>query len=104
MSAFPETADVETSSDDYARRFAGPVGEWFLERQATTPGNLATQGFGLVALGSKCLAGEFINLLPHAPLSPNGAVAFMRGLNSLPRGADDTRHQANESNQTANHQ
>ena len=34
MSGFPETADVETSSDDYARRFAGSVGAWFLERQA----------------------------------------------------------------------
>jgi 2-polyprenyl-3-methyl-5-hydroxy-6-metoxy-1,4-benzoquinol methylase len=31
--ALPETADVETSSDDYARRFAGPVGEWFLGLQ-----------------------------------------------------------------------
>lgn len=30
---FPETADVETSSQSYADRFAGPVGEWFLERQ-----------------------------------------------------------------------
>jgi SAM-dependent methyltransferase len=29
-----ETADVETSSADYARRFAGPVGEYFLEVQA----------------------------------------------------------------------
>ncbi len=29
-----ETADVETASDDYARRFAGPVGTWFLEQQA----------------------------------------------------------------------
>jgi 2-polyprenyl-3-methyl-5-hydroxy-6-metoxy-1,4-benzoquinol methylase len=26
--------DVETSSDGYARRFAGPVGAWFLEAQA----------------------------------------------------------------------
>jgi 2-polyprenyl-3-methyl-5-hydroxy-6-metoxy-1,4-benzoquinol methylase len=31
---FPETADIETASEDYARRFAGPVGAWFLERQA----------------------------------------------------------------------
>lgn len=31
--AYPETADIETSSDDYARRFAGPVGEWFLSVQ-----------------------------------------------------------------------
>lgn len=30
---FPETADIETSSDDYARRFAGPVGAWFLDVQ-----------------------------------------------------------------------
>lgn len=34
--AFTETADVETSSDEYARRFAGPVGAWFLARQAAT--------------------------------------------------------------------
>jgi SAM-dependent methyltransferase len=29
-----ETADVETSSEGYARRFAGPVGEYFLDVQA----------------------------------------------------------------------
>jgi SAM-dependent methyltransferase len=29
-----EDADVETSSDAYARRFSGPVGAFFLERQA----------------------------------------------------------------------
>jgi methyltransferase family protein len=33
-SPFPETADIETASDDYARRFAGRVGEYFLEIQA----------------------------------------------------------------------
>ena len=33
---FAETADVETASEDYARRFAGTVGEWFLERQASS--------------------------------------------------------------------
>ena len=31
--AFPETADVETSSDDYATRFSGAVGQWMLETQ-----------------------------------------------------------------------
>jgi 2-polyprenyl-3-methyl-5-hydroxy-6-metoxy-1,4-benzoquinol methylase len=31
-----EDADVETSSEGYARRFAGPVGAFFLERQART--------------------------------------------------------------------
>jgi SAM-dependent methyltransferase len=34
--AFAETADVETASAQYAQRFAGTVGEWFLERQAST--------------------------------------------------------------------
>lgn len=33
MSAAREDADVETSSDAYARRFSGPVGSFFLERQ-----------------------------------------------------------------------
>jgi 2-polyprenyl-3-methyl-5-hydroxy-6-metoxy-1,4-benzoquinol methylase len=28
-----ETADIETSSDEYARRFSGEVGEWFLRIQ-----------------------------------------------------------------------
>ena len=31
--SFPETADIETSSDDYARRFEGDVGRWFLQIQ-----------------------------------------------------------------------
>lgn len=31
-----EDADVETSSDGYSQRFAGPVGRWFLEVQART--------------------------------------------------------------------
>jgi ubiquinone/menaquinone biosynthesis C-methylase UbiE len=30
---YPETADIQTSSEIYARRFEGPVGEWFLEVQ-----------------------------------------------------------------------
>jgi len=31
--SFPETADIETSSDGYARRFSGRVGNWFLKVQ-----------------------------------------------------------------------
>jgi SAM-dependent methyltransferase len=34
LAAEREDADVETSSEGYARRFAGPVGRFFLERQA----------------------------------------------------------------------
>jgi 2-polyprenyl-3-methyl-5-hydroxy-6-metoxy-1,4-benzoquinol methylase len=30
---FPETPDIETSSDDYAARFSGSVGAWFLKVQ-----------------------------------------------------------------------
>jgi ubiquinone/menaquinone biosynthesis C-methylase UbiE len=29
-----EDADIESSSEMYARRFAGPVGQWFVDRQA----------------------------------------------------------------------
>ncbi len=31
---FPETADIHSSSDEYATRFSGETGEWFLEIQA----------------------------------------------------------------------
>jgi len=31
----PETADIETSSNDYAARFAGPTGAWMLQLQET---------------------------------------------------------------------
>jgi len=34
LSTEREDADVETSSEGYARRFAGPVGRFFLDRQA----------------------------------------------------------------------
>ncbi len=30
---FPETADIETASDDYAARFTGPTGAWMLRIQ-----------------------------------------------------------------------
>ncbi|HEX2906311.1 MAG TPA: class I SAM-dependent methyltransferase [Phototrophicaceae bacterium] len=33
MVDFPETADIETASEDYARRFSGAVGAWFLNIQ-----------------------------------------------------------------------
>ena len=32
-SPFPETADIETSSEAYARRFSGQIGEWFINVQ-----------------------------------------------------------------------
>lgn len=33
INSFPETADIETSSDDYASRFAGAIGAWLLQVQ-----------------------------------------------------------------------
>lgn len=33
MTIYPETADIETSSDDYASRFAGATGAWMLDVQ-----------------------------------------------------------------------
>lgn len=45
-SPFPETADIETSSDDYASRFSGKTGAWFLEVQA----NIAVK---LLAMNSR---------------------------------------------------
>ena len=30
---YPETADIQTSSEDYARRFSGEIGQWFLAVQ-----------------------------------------------------------------------
>lgn len=33
MTDFPETADIETSSDEYATRFAGEAGQWMLDVQ-----------------------------------------------------------------------
>lgn len=35
-SEFPETADIETSSDTYAKRFSGAAGRWMLEVQEKT--------------------------------------------------------------------
>ena len=35
-SGFPETADIETSSDKYAKRFSGQAGEWMLHVQEQT--------------------------------------------------------------------
>jgi SAM-dependent methyltransferase len=36
VAAEGEDADVETSSEAYARRFSGPIGRWFLEVQSRT--------------------------------------------------------------------
>lgn len=82
-------ADVETSSEDYARRFAGPVGAWFLAVQtrltlellAPHRGGsildvggghgqlalpLAEAGFGVTVFGSADVCGERVRALVDA--------------------------------------
>ncbi len=46
-----EDADIESSSDRYAGRFAGPVGEWFLDVQA----RLTLQSLAGLSKGSRVL-------------------------------------------------
>ena len=73
-----ETPDLETSTDSYALRFAGPTGQWFLEVQARTTlemlsrhpgaslldvggghgqiaGPLASKGYSVTVLGSELI-------------------------------------------------
>lgn len=94
MITFPETADIETSSDDYATRFAGDVGAWFLQvqEQATLrmlaaypgarvldvggghgqiAGALARQGYDVTVTGSDPVCSARIQ-----PLVDEGQVRF----------------------------
>jgi 2-polyprenyl-3-methyl-5-hydroxy-6-metoxy-1,4-benzoquinol methylase len=90
-------ADVETSSEGYASRFAGPVGEWLLAVQtrltlqllsrfpgstvldvggghAQTAAPLAEAGFDVTVLGSSEACGERLR-----PLLDKGRVRFQAG-------------------------
>lgn len=64
LKTFPETADIETSSDDYASRFSGGVGSWFLEVQEEATLRLLTSHAGGKVLdvggGHGQLAGSLI--------------------------------------------
>jgi SAM-dependent methyltransferase len=72
-----EDADVETSSDAYARRFAGPVGRFFLERQARATLDLLSPWPGASVLdvggghgqltGPLVAAGWAVTVLASAP-------------------------------------
>lgn len=63
-----ETPDVASSSPDYARRFSGPIGGWFLERQAA---------FTLEALGTDSSASVLDVGGGHAQLAPTLLQAGM---------------------------
>ncbi|WP_089718465.1 class I SAM-dependent methyltransferase [Candidatus Entotheonella palauensis] len=61
---FPETADIETSSEDYARRFSGAVGAWFLRVQEQATLRMLPPGSGVTLLdvggGHGQLTGAFL--------------------------------------------
>ena len=77
MHAPREDADVETSSDAYARRFAGTVGAWFLEVQARATLDLLARWPGATVLdvggghgqvtGPLVEAGYEVTILGSAP-------------------------------------
>ena len=52
-SPFPETADIETSSDDYAQRFSGRTGRWFIkvQEEATLRMLLPHRGASILDVG-----------------------------------------------------
>jgi SAM-dependent methyltransferase len=60
-----EQPDVETSSEDYARRFSGPVGAWFLDVQTRTTATLLGDWPVVSVLdvggGHGQLTGSFVN-------------------------------------------
>jgi 2-polyprenyl-3-methyl-5-hydroxy-6-metoxy-1,4-benzoquinol methylase len=97
MTTPSETADIETSSDGYAARFAGPAGEWMLEvQEAVTvsllpaPGGvtildvggghgqlarpLCRNGYGVTVLGSDPACCHRI-----ADLAEKGSCRFVTG-------------------------
>ena len=92
-----ETADIETSSDDYASRFSGPVGAWMLDVQehavrtllgppggrtlldvggghGQLAGPLARAGWRVTVHGSDAVCARRI-----APLIADGTVQFAAG-------------------------
>lgn len=76
--AFPETADIESSSDDYAARFSGASGQWMLEvQEKLTMRLLSPHGNALTVLDvggghgqlarPLCAAGHDVTVLGSAP-------------------------------------
>lgn len=96
--AFPETADIESSSDAYAQRFAGATGAWMLAVQERLFMDLLKPwgpalnvldvggGHGQLAI-PMCSAGHRITVLGSAPecehrirsLTESGAAKFVVG-------------------------
>jgi SAM-dependent methyltransferase len=69
-----ETADVETSSDDYASRFAGPVGAWLLDVQERAVRELLGAPAGVTVLDVGGGHGQLA-----LPLAASGAAVTVFG-------------------------
>lgn len=74
MNSQAEDADVETSSEGYARRFSGPVGAWFLDVQAATTCELLSPWRGATVLDVGGGHGQLTG-----PLLAGGHVVTMSG-------------------------
>ena len=59
----PETADIETSSEDYACRFSGSVGQWFLKVQEEATLRMLAPHFGATVLDVGGGHGQIANAL-----------------------------------------
>jgi SAM-dependent methyltransferase len=88
-----ETPDVETASEDYARRFAGEVGRYFLDVQAATVLELLAPWPGSRVLevggGHAQLAGPLVERGYRITVTGSEEVCRQRLDRSLPPGAFD---------------
>jgi len=65
LADYPETADIETSSEDYARRFSGKVGSWFLKVQEEATLRMLAPYSGASILDVGGGHGQLTNALIH---------------------------------------
>jgi SAM-dependent methyltransferase len=84
-SAYTETADIETASLDYARRFAGGVGEYFLDVQMRAALEMISPWSGARVLD---VGGGHAQIA--APLVKNGFAVTVTG------SSNDCRHRLDE--------
>jgi ubiquinone/menaquinone biosynthesis C-methylase UbiE len=74
MPKYPETADIETASADYAARFSGAVGQYFLDQQTAITLKLLVDLPGLRVLDVGGGHGQLA-----APLAENGFEVTVTG-------------------------
>ena len=65
MAKYTETADIETATAGYAARFAGPVGQYFLDRQAAITMELLADSPASTVLDVGGGHGQMVGSLAH---------------------------------------